>query len=64
MAKFISPSKIIENSESLRRINSRLEMRFRRYKEVDDEEYIGGNGSAYYNVIKLETRKKWEERLR
>lgn len=64
MAKFISPAKEIENSESLRRINSRLELRFNRYKEVEYEEYIGKNGSPYYDVIKLETRKKREEKLR
>lgn len=64
MSKFIPPSKAMENLESLRRIKSRLEVRFNRYKEIETEEYIGGNGSVYYNVLKLETKKQWEERLR
>jgi len=64
MSKFIPPSKAMENLESLRRIKSRLEVRFNRYKEIEAEEYIGGNGSVYYNVLKLETKKQWEERLR
>lgn len=63
MSKFIPPAKITENSESLRRINSRLEVRFSRYKEVVNEKYIGGNDSVYYKVLKLETREKWEEKL-
>ena len=64
MSKFIPPSKAMENLESLRIIKSRLEVRFNRYKEIGQEEYIGGNGSVYYNVLKLESKKKWEEKLR
>lgn len=63
MAKFVSPAMEIENSESLKRINYRLELRFSRYKEVEYEEYIGKNGSVYHDVIKLKTKKEWEEKL-
>lgn len=60
MKKIIPGGKIIKNSYPAKRINSQLKLRFSRYKEVGDEEYIGGNGSVYYNVIKLEAIEKQE----
>lgn len=63
MTKFIPPTKVSENIESLRRIEYKLEVRFRKYEEVEKEEYIGGNGSAYYPVKKLDTMKDMERSM-
>lgn len=63
MKKFIPPPKVEENMESLKRIKYKLEVRFRKYEEIEKEEYIGGNGSVYYTVKKLKDKEKWEEKL-